>query len=47
MLQDDCQLLDSQQVCQIKHKIWRARAPQMTQGRPNIADDVLEMISKA
>jgi len=38
---------DFQQVCQAKNKICRSRAPQMTQSRPNIADDVLEMISMA
>jgi len=36
---------DFQQVRQTKHEIRCSRAPQMTRGRTNIADDVLEVIS--
>ena len=49
MLQDDSASVpqDLQQVRQAKKKIRHSRAPQMTQGRPNIADDVLEVIGIA
>jgi len=49
MLQDDSVSAprDFQQLRQAKHKVRHSRAPQMTPGRPNIADDVLEVISIA